>query len=172
MENTADKSNDQTFKYEIIKIEYEFELVQEALTLANNVFMEFEAPECSAEGIKEFQAFTSWDNIASMIDNKEIMFWCCLDQNKVVGVIASKKPCHISLLFVDKEYHRKKIAKNLYQAVTDYYLNHSNHNEVTVNSSPYAVEVYKKLGFVVMDNEQLTNGIRYTPMKHRLERKD
>ena len=35
----------------------------------------------------------------------------------------------------------------------------------TVNSSPYAVEVYRHLGFVPTDTEQLTNGIRYTPMR-------
>ncbi|MGM9541909.1 MAG: GNAT family N-acetyltransferase [Candidatus Limivicinus sp.] len=35
----------------------------------------------------------------------------------------------------------------------------------TVNSSPYAVEVYRHLGFTPTDTEQLTNGIRYTPMR-------
>ena len=35
----------------------------------------------------------------------------------------------------------------------------------TVNSSLYAVEVYRHLGFVPTDTEQLTNGIRYTPMR-------
>lgn len=35
----------------------------------------------------------------------------------------------------------------------------------TVNSSPYAVEVYRHLGFFPTDTEQVTNGIRYTPMR-------
>lgn len=35
----------------------------------------------------------------------------------------------------------------------------------TVNSSPYAVEVYRHLGFTPTNTEQLTNGIRYTPMR-------
>ena len=33
------------------------------------------------------------------------------------------------------------------------------------NSSPYAVPVYHKLGFVDTDTEQLSDGMRYTPMK-------
>ena len=35
----------------------------------------------------------------------------------------------------------------------------------TVNSSPYAVEVYRHLGFVATDAEQCTDGLRYTPMR-------
>ena len=34
----------------------------------------------------------------------------------------------------------------------------------TVHSSPYAVEVYRHLGFVPTDSEQVTHGLRYTPM--------
>ena len=34
------------------------------------------------------------------------------------------------------------------------------------NSSPYAVPVYHKLGFVDLDMEQVSDGMRYTPMKY------
>ena len=37
---------------------------------------------------------------------------------------------------------------------------------ITVNSSPYAVPVYHKLGFVDTDVEQISDGMRYTPMKY------
>ncbi len=37
--------------------------------------------------------------------------------------------------------------------------------EITVNSSPYAVEVYHKLGFKDTAVEQISDGIRFTPMK-------
>ena len=36
-----------------------------------------------------------------------------------------------------------------------------------VNSSPYAVDVYHKLGFTDTDKEQMTNGIIYTPMIYK-----
>ena len=35
----------------------------------------------------------------------------------------------------------------------------------TIHSSPYAVEIYRHLGFVPMDTEQTADGIRYTPMR-------
>ena len=36
---------------------------------------------------------------------------------------------------------------------------------VTVNSSPYAVGFYKKLGFVPLGPEKQADGIRFTPMR-------
>ena len=35
----------------------------------------------------------------------------------------------------------------------------------TVHSSPYAVEVYRHLGFVATDAEQTVSGLRFTPMR-------
>lgn len=38
--------------------------------------------------------------------------------------------------------------------------------EFTVNSSPYAVEIYKRLGFAQEDAERFSpEGLRYTPMR-------
>ena len=36
----------------------------------------------------------------------------------------------------------------------------------TVHSSPYAVEVYRHLGFVPTDEEQTVDGLRFTPMQY------
>lgn len=38
----------------------------------------------------------------------------------------------------------------------------------TVNSSPYAHEVYKHLGFQDTDKEQVIKGLRFMPMKINL----
>ena len=35
---------------------------------------------------------------------------------------------------------------------------------MTVNSSAYAVAVYRKLGFEAVDTEQVVTGLRFTPM--------
>jgi predicted GNAT family N-acyltransferase len=39
----------------------------------------------------------------------------------------------------------------------------------TVNSSPYAVEFYEKRGFEKVSEEQLKDGIRFTPMKQEIK---
>ena len=40
---------------------------------------------------------------------------------------------------------------------------------LTLNSSPYGLPFYLTLGFVPRSEEQLINGIRFTPMKYQLK---
>lgn len=128
-----------------------------ACDLAWKVFLKYEAPEYSQEGIDEFKSFLhNMDSISKM------PFYGAYEGNKLIGVLAIRKPQHISLFFVDDEYHRKGIGRKLFERMKQDY----EKQEFTVNSSPYAVEVYKHLGFAPTDTEQLTNGIRYTPMKY------
>jgi GNAT superfamily N-acetyltransferase len=94
--------------------------------------------------------------------------WGCFDGDDIIGVIAIRPPCHIALLFVDKEYHRRGIARSLFMTVLSDKQVVIGHSAVTVNSSPYAVEAYRHLGFVNTDAEQLKNGIRYYPMTYTL----
>jgi len=140
--------------------------IEEALNFVWKVFEEFEAPDYSDEGVQEFKNFIVPENYTEKIEKSELIMWGCLIDTKIVGVITSRPPCHIALLFVDKEYHRKGIARSLYKKVLDYYKETSDHTEMTVHSSPYAVEAYHRLGFINTDTEQLKNGIRFIPMKH------
>lgn len=81
------------------------------------------------------------------VTNGELFVWGCFSGETIIGVIAARPPCHISLLFVDKEYHRQEIAKALYETVLNYYKNSSDYTTVTVNSSPYALDSISKIGF-------------------------
>lgn len=56
--------------------------------------------------------------------------------------------------------NKQGIGRKLFEAV----IQNSTRDAITVNSSPYAIEVYKHLGFSVMQEEQITDGIRYTSM--------
>lgn len=68
---------------------------------------------------------------------------------------------HICCFFVKAQYHRQGIGRKLWE----YVLSSSKNNTFTVHSSPYAVPVYRKLGFVDTNTEQSADGMRYTPMK-------
>lgn len=125
-----------------------------ALELVWEVFLEFEAPDYSQEGIDAFHHFIQ--------DEKELdklRFFGAFLGTSLLGVLAVRQT-HICLLFVRKEFHRRGIAKSLLQAV----LEQSKSETITVNSSPYAVEIYQKLGFLPTGPEQTTNGIRSTSM--------
>lgn len=132
------------------------EEMKEALDLVWRTFLEYEAPDYTQEGIEEFKR---------TIDNeqwiKERQFIGAFENTKIVGVIATKDSNHIALFFVDGNYHRRGIGKSLYSRIKE----SNSTGYFTVNSSPYAHEVYKHLGFIDTDTEQVVNGLRFFPMK-------
>ena len=131
--------------------------MKEALDLVWKVFIEYEAPSYTEEGIKEFKK-TIDDN--KWIESRD--FYGAFDENgKILGVIATKDITHIALFFVDGKYHKQGIGRKLFNKVKS--LNEKDF--FTVNSSPYAHEIYKHLGFVDTDTEQNVNGLVFYPMK-------
>lgn len=128
--------------------------IQSAIELSLEVFMVFEAPEYSQEGIDEFKRFLNNQNEVS-----KLVFFGAFSQNTILGVLAMRQN-HISLLFVKQEYHKRGIGKELFM----YMLQQTNGETITVNSSPYAKEFYRNLGFKSINDEQIKHGIRYTPM--------
>ena len=140
--------------------------IQEALELVWSVFNEFEAPEYSVEGINNFKLFIDYNSMIERISSGSVKMFGCFIDNKLVGIIALKEMKHICLLFVDKNYHRNGFARQLFQkALIACKEENSELKQITVNSSPYAVEVYQKLGFIATDTEQVVDGIRFTSMK-------
>lgn len=149
-------------KYREIKQEE----LSETLDLVRKVFDEFEAPYYSEEGVASFYAFIDMDNMSEQYTNGSLYFYGCFVDNILVGMIAVKDFIHISLLFVDKQYHKQGIARNLFDHIIQVCREKNPCLKViTVNSSPYAVEVYHKFGFFDVSSEQVVDGIRFTPMK-------
>ena len=138
------------------------EEMKDALELVWKVFLEYEAPDYSEEGIKEFKKTI---DDSDWIETRDF-YGAFDDTNKILGVIATKDYTHIALFFVDGMYHKKGIGRKLYNMVES--LNNSNY--FTVNSSPYAHEVYKHLGFIDIDTEQCVNGLRFYPMRKEFKR--
>lgn len=138
-----------------------------ALELVWKVFLEFEAPDYTPEGIEEFRRYIGLEPMREMLRKKELQMWGCFNPaGEVLGVIASRAPCHISLLFVHRDYHRRGIARALFDTMLTHYKENTGENVVTVNSSPYAADVYRRFGFEDTEGERTVNGIRYIPMKH------
>lgn len=132
------------------------EEVPAALELCWRVFLEFEAPEYSPEGVAAFRA-----SLDDRERTRQLDFYGAFDAEKLVGVLCMRQPQHIGGFFVDAAYHRRGIGRRLFEAMRQDYET----QVFTVNSSPYAVEVYRRLGFAPTDTEQITDGLRYTPMR-------
>ena len=84
----------------------------------------------------------------------------------MLGLIATKDKSHIALFFVDGKHHRKGIGRKLFEKV----LEENDKNYFTVNSSPYAKEVYEHLGFECTDDLQCINGLKFYPMTMKVKR--
>lgn len=157
--------------YEIRKIK-ENE-VKEALSLAMEVFMQFEAPVYKPEGVETFKR--------DIIENDEFIDNCkkgvcpiyaAFDNNKIVGIIGMRATkTHINLVFTKKEYHHRGIATAIFNfLLNDLLTENPDIKEITLNSSPYGLGFYKHIGFIALTDEQELNGIRFTPMKYIIER--
>lgn len=136
----------------------------EAMKLTERVFMEFDAPDYSPEGTKNFLEFIYIDNIYTLFDDGQLHCYGYYIQNQLVGIIATTGLNHICLLFVDREYHRQGIATKLFTEILKY---RTNDQQITVHSSPYAIPVYSHWGFVASSEEQLVDGMRFTPMAYK-----
>ncbi len=104
-------------------------------------------------------------NIIEKFKNNQMLFWGCFKEDKLVGVISTRNTNHICLLFVKKEFHKRGISKKLFNVVLNESIVNEN-NEITVNSSSYATDIYHHLGFTDIDKEQIIDGICFTPMKY------
>lgn len=130
-----------------------------ALELALKVFMEYEAPDYSEDGTETFRKLMSDDDYIADIR-------CCgafdTETNDLTGMIATRSEgTHITLFFVDGRCHRRGIGRELMRLA----VRHNTTGRLTVNSSPYAVEIYKKLGFFPTGPEEVSDGIRFTHME-------
>ena len=137
-----------------------------ASTFVWKVFSEFVAPEYPQEGIDTFKEFIQPEELQKMIENEKIFMLGCFDMEKLVGAVALMDFCHVSLLFVDKKYQCKGIAKALFAKAMDLCIQKNPELcEITVNSSTYAVPIYKKLGFYTTGEPTTNDGITFIPMK-------
>jgi predicted GNAT family N-acyltransferase len=137
--------------------------------LVARVFEEFVEPGFSPEGVKEFLGYAEPEALARRArDNHFVLVAVAGDE--IVGMIEVRNQDHVSLLFVDARVHRRGIGRELLQRALDICLNSKpNLQQVEVNSSPYAVPVYERLGFRQVGPERVKNGIRFIPMVLELQ---
>lgn len=136
--------------------------LSEAKKLVKKVFMTFEAPDYSKEGVAHFLTYLD-EELEMVLSVNQVQVWCGKDARQIVGLLAVRLPAHVALLFVDEAYHRQGIAKQLFQEM----LSELMPEQVTVNSSPYAVPIYERLGFQIEGNEKTVSGIRFQSMVYK-----
>ena len=142
---------------------------EDAMSLAWTTFMKFEASDYSEEGVQSFLDFISDEKLYRMFLIGEYHVFVAVDNEKIIGVISLRARTHISLLFVDEKYHHRGIGRNLVNYAAMFVREENKGKHITVNSSPYAENFYRRLGFKDTDTEQSKDGIIYTPMSLAIE---
>ena len=138
---------------------------KEILDLVKLVFDEFVSQDCNKEGIDLFYSFIEPDEFRrrNLIANSTLV--AKNSDNQIVGMIEINLDGHICLLFVSKNFQNKAITKKLFSSAKDLCTkNCDGQLLISVNSSIYAVDIYKKLGFSTVGEMKTKNGISFVEM--------
>ena len=138
-----------------------------ALVLAS--FDEYIAPEYTPVGVEAFRKFAAADALRERAGEDHFVILATSSED-VVGMIEFRHSDHVSLLFVDKAFHRRGLARALLeQGLAEARTREPGVERVTVNSTRFGVPAYEKLGFLQTGPERAVNGIVFIPMAKRLD---
>ena len=111
------------------------------------IFDEFVAGDYSSEGNKTFYDYIKVEDIKKRLKQGNIFFVEELN-NKIISGLEIRNLNHICLLFVDKEFQNKGFARKIFKTTLEYIQKQDqNVSFIEVNSSPFAKEIYKRMGF-------------------------
>jgi GNAT superfamily N-acetyltransferase len=82
----------------------------------------------------------------------------------LAGFIAIRERSHVYSLYVDKRFHRRGIARRLWESAREAALGPGHPGAFTVNASNHALPFYASLGFVPTAPTQV-GIVRYNPMR-------
>ena len=143
----------------------------EVFNMIRKTFNEFISPNYTDEGIDEFMKYIDPNNITNRLKKNHFIV-VATDQENILGIIEVRNYSHISLYFVDESYQGYGIGRELSEiSIERCKMQNQNLEKITVNSSPYAINIYKKLGFKQVESEKTIHGIRFIPMELDLLKK-
>lgn len=140
------------------------EEISKVVLLINEVFDKFIAPGYSEEGIHHFKEFNTIESLQRRLTQNSFML-VARHENQIIGVTEFRNDCHIRLLFTDEAWHSHGVARTLINSAIIICLQENKDiKKITVNSSPFAVPIYEKLGFTATGPERAIDGMCFTPM--------
>ena len=154
--------------YEIRKIHSNE--VMEALALALEVFLQFEAPDYKPEGIETFKRdIVENDEFIQNVNKVSALYMRRLTRVNDWNYRYVFKQEAYQLSIHKEEYHRQGVATSIFQyLLADILKDAPKLHEITLNSSPYGKPFYLHIGFKPQSDEQEIDGIRFTPMKYTI----
>lgn len=133
-------------------------------------FMAFEGKEYTNEGIRNFFRFITDDDLYQAFLAGTYRMAVVKDSGRIIGAGSIRNGNHLSLLFVDEEFHHKGIGSRIMGYLCDYLEHEEGERFMSLKAAPYAVDFYRKLGFKIIRPEEEYSGIRVTSMEKFFDR--
>ncbi|QKF67346.1 putative acetyltransferase/transglutaminase [Arcobacter venerupis] len=103
------------------------------------------------------------ESFKERILSDEYEYFIYVIENKIVGFITIKNKNHLFHLFVDEKYHKKGIAKKLWQYINE----HFDVSNMSVNASLFSIKTYESFGFKISGEQSEYLGLNYQPMSYK-----
>lgn len=136
-----------------------------AMKMIWKTFLKFEGTDYTEEGINNFHEFITDEGLYHSFLRGHYQMMVALDEGRVIGAASVRNRNHLSLLFVDEEYHRRGVGRALMARMCEYLKAEAGERYMSLMAAPYAVNFYRKLGFMVVRPEEEISGVRVTAME-------
>ena len=128
-------------------------------------FLKYDSVDYTKEGVKNFFDFISDDDLHEAFLKGRYLLMVAVDGDRIIGAGSLRNRNHLSLLFVDEEYHRRGVGSTILEMLCDYLQHEAGERYISVKAAPYAVGFYKREGFRIVKPEEEISGIRVTSME-------
>lgn len=140
--------------------------IPEAIILIRESYDRFVSHDYTPEGTHHFYEYASVEALEARIQGDSHFALVAVNDGEMIGIIEMRNCDHCSMFFVKAKHHGQGIGRWLFEEAIEICRAHfPGLKEITVHSSPYAVPVYRKLGFISTDTLREENGIIYQPMR-------
>lgn len=136
-----------------------------AMNMIWKTFLKFEGNDYSPEGIRNFLDFITDEELLKSFLVGEYLLMVALDKGKIIGAASVRDGNHLSLLFVDEQYHRQGVGRALLEKLCKYLKTEQGESYMSLKAAPFAVGFYERLGFEATGPEEHYAGIQVTPME-------
>jgi len=105
-------------------------------------FLKYEGEDYTQEGIRNFFDFISDDNLYCAFLRGDYQLLVALDGQRVIGAASIRNRNHLSLLFVDEQYHHQGVGRALMKRLCEYLKTEAGERYISLKAAPYAWDLW------------------------------
>lgn len=136
-----------------------------AMRMIWRTFLKYEGKDYTREGIQNFFDFITDDELYTAFLRGSYQMMVAVEGSRIIGAGTVRSRNHLSLLFVDEDYHRMGVGRAIMNGLCRYLKEEAGERFMSLKAAPYAVDFYRKLGFRAVKPEEEYSGIRVTEMQ-------